>query len=263
MTALAALQRAFQASVLAGDARIEAQLADAGSPQFPDRLRTYVDGYRARLVEALGCTYPALQATLGQDEFDRRMREYIERNPSRTFSVRHYGAGLSEHLSTGTGAAAVALADLARWEWTLADVFDAPDDAPLVAGDLAALAPDAWAGLIFRFRASLRRVRLSSNAVEHWRAANGLCAAPAVLEATQATEWVLWRRGVATMFRSLDPVEALVLDAARAGDAFGALCEQLAAVAADGDVALRAAALLRGWIDEESVAGFSPRAAAG
>jgi hypothetical protein len=255
MMPLRELQRAFQARVLAFEPGIEAQLKDAQDADFGARLDAYVGGYRARLVEVLGTTYPVLKATLADEEFDRQTRMYIDTIPSRHYSVRNYGAGIAEHmLAQDPGGLGQALSELARWEWTLADVFDASDDAPLDVATLSAVPPEAWPTVSFALRASVRRLETRTNVVEWWRAANGLCERPGALITTASVQWLLWRRGVKTFFRSLDPVEAAALDEARDGANFGAICECLAQFVDAPDVALRAASLLRGWIAEELIA---------
>ena len=249
------LQRAFQARVLAHTNGIETQLRDAGLPDFDARLDTYVGGYRARLVEVLGTTYPALKATLGDDEFDRQMRLYADSIPSRHYSVRYYGAEIAEHVADqkveGPGRV---LGELARWEWTLADVFDAADDIPLDVTTLAGVPAEAWPTVTFTLRASLRRLRTHTNAVDWWRAANGKCDRPEAFTDEADVDWLLWRSGVRTLFRSLEPDEAAVLDAVREGATFGAVCERLVNFVPESEAALRAATLLRGWIAEELIA---------
>jgi len=252
------LQRAFQARILTLNTGIEAELEGAQNADFDARLDAYVGGYRARLVEALGTTYPVLKMTLGDDEFDRQMRLYIDSIPSNHYSVRYYGGGIAEHVSTeDPGGRGTALSELARWEWTLADVFDAPDDAPLDVATLATVPPNAWPTVSFTLRATVRNLETRTNVVEWWRAANGLCESPGTLRSSAPTQWLLWRRGVKTLFRSLDPVEAEALSAVRAGSTFGAVCERLAQYVGESEVALRAASLLRGWIAEELIAGYS------
>jgi Putative DNA-binding domain len=249
------LQRAFQARILSLESGIEAQLKDAQNADFDARLDAYVSGYRARLVEALGTTYPVLKATLGEDEFDRQMRLYIDSIASRHYSVRHYGAGIAQHLAREEpGNLGVALSELALWEWTLADVFDAPNEAPLDVTTLATVPPAAWPTVSFTLGATVRRLETRTNVVEWWRAANGLCAKPDALGPAAPAQWLLWRRGVKSLFRSLDPVEAAALADAGNGATFGTLCERLAHDIEDPNVALRAASLLRGWIAEELIA---------
>jgi hypothetical protein len=252
------LQQQFQQRVLTRQGLIEPELIGAGEPDFDARLGAYVEGYRSRLVEALGSTYPALKATLGEEKFERCMRDYIDATPSRHYSVRYYGAAVGELLAVqGEEHARAVLTDLARWEWMLAEVFDAPDDESLNVDALSAVAPDAWARVSFQFRRCVRRLEMHSNAVEYWRAAKELCAAPAEFLTTAPAEWLLWRRGTSTLFRSVDPIEAMALDAALAGERFGALCERLASCVEETQVALYAASLLRGWISEELIAAYT------
>jgi hypothetical protein len=252
------LQRAFQARILSLEPGIEAQLENAQNADFGVRLDAYVGGYRARLVEALGTTYPVLKVTLGDDEFDRQMRLYIDTIPSRHYSVRHYGAGIAQHMTTqDPGELGLALSELARWEWTLADVFDAPDGAWLDVTTLATVPPTAWPTVSFTLGATVRRLETRTNVVEWWRAANGLCERPDALVPSAPVQWLLWRRGVKTLFRSLDRLEAAALTDAGNGATFGTLCERLAHDVEEPDVALRAASLLRGWIAEELLASCS------
>ena len=251
------LQRAFQARVLLHQEGIEAELNHQGDIDFEPRLDTYVEGYRTRLVEALGATYPVVQKTLGSEEFARQMRDYIDSTHSKHYSVREYGADIAQWIKSRCDyGQSKELSELARWEWTLADVFDAHDDQSLEISALASVPPATWPGLSFTLRACVRRFETQSNIVQWWRAANGLCDQPAKLIDGETSQWLLWRRGVKTFFRSLDTVEAPLLDAARRGSTFGELCEQIAPDIPDTEVALRAALLLRGWIAEELIADY-------
>ncbi len=256
---LQALQQAFQDRILFARSGIESALRGNEDRDFDARLDAYVGGYRTRLVEALATTYPVLKSTLGETEFARRMQCYIDAWPSRHFSVRQYGARVSDAIMTCPPTLEnIGLADLARWEWTLAEVFDAPDDAPLTEQALAAIRPAAWPTLVFRLRTSVRRFDTQTNAVAWWRAANGLSDRPAGLSETEPTSWLLWRRGVTTLFRSLEPLESSALDLAQAGVTFGSICELVAASVPESEVALRAASLLRSWIAEELLADAYP-----
>ena len=118
------LQRSFQNRVLRHRHGIEAQLNGVDAEDFDSRLNAYVEGYRTRLIEALASTYPVLKATLGEDEFEREMRLYIDSTDSCHFSIRPYGADLAQRLQGHSSRLPhAALAELAAWEWLLADVF--------------------------------------------------------------------------------------------------------------------------------------------
>ncbi len=255
---LVSLQRDFQQEVLTRAPRVADDLAGAERGDLPARLGAYVEGYRGRLAEALGVPYGALRKVMGPDAFDDLARAYIERNPSRHYNIRYYGADLWQLVvERNPGEAGAALGELARWEWLLADVFDAPDDEPLPMEALAAVAPTDWPNAAFTLRASLRRVVLATNAVEWWRWANDLASAPAALAPAPEATWLAWRRGTQTFFRSMSPLEAGAVEAVAGGATFGDLCEKLAADVEETEVALRAASFLRTWLSEELIASFA------
>ncbi len=62
------------------------------------------------------------------------------------------------------------LAELARWEWAMTEVFDAADADALGVGDLAQIAPEEWADLRFALHPSARRLALAWNAPQIWKA---------------------------------------------------------------------------------------------
>lgn len=253
---LARVQADFQAAVLHGTADIETQLAGRDRADFADRLAAYTRGYRSRLVEAMGITYPGLRALLGEPEFELALLDYIEDHPSTHYSIRYYGAGLAAHVRARYGGAecdaalACVAGDLALLEWTLAEVFDAADDEPLALSELARIPPGDWARVSFTPRACVRRLTLASNAVAYWRAQSDGEPAPERPEALAPRGWLLWRRELRTLYRSLAPDEATALDAVLGGASFGTLCEQVAGEVGAEQAPLRAASLLRGWLEE-------------
>jgi hypothetical protein len=107
-------------------------------------------------------------------------------------------------------------------------------------------------------RACVKRLQTASNIVQWWRAANNLAEQPGALKRATPCEWLLWRRGVNTYFRSLDEIEAFALDAAVAGATFADVCEGMATLADGSETALSAATLLRGWFAEDLILAYSP-----
>src|SRR5688572_8666746 len=163
MTSLSRVQVDMQTFLLRGDPSVKTHVVGTERVPVATRLGIYHHAYRARLVEALCANYPALAKLLGAARFAQLGAAYIDAHDSRTFSVRHYGSDLPTCVETPF------LADLARWEWTIADVFDAADAAPLTVKALASVVPDEWSGLRFSFHPSTRRLSLSSNAVQVWK----------------------------------------------------------------------------------------------
>jgi Putative DNA-binding domain len=245
---LAALQGDFQQYLLRGDAAIEARVT--GSPRVPAtaRLAIYGGAYRGRLAEALGANYPALARLLDED-FADLAQAYVAGHDSPYFSIRYYGEDLARFLATEERyAGAPLLADLARWEWAMTQVFDAADATALDAAALSQVAPDAWALLRFRWHPSLARLDLQWNAPQVWQALTEERERPAAAVSAAATPWLLWRQGLTTYFRSLTPAEAQALDAARSGAPFGELCELLCETVGDEAAPVTAATFLRSWV---------------
>jgi hypothetical protein len=252
------LQSLFQRCVLEGRPGIEAELKDSEGDDFPARLGTYTEGYRIRLLEALETTYPGMKAALGEDEFERTMRQFIEAVPSRHYSIRYYGETLSEFIgATRTEPGAEVLQDLSRWEWILAEVFDAPDDTPIGAERLTAIGPEAWPLVSFVLRASVRSIVISSNAVQWWRSAREGGVKPAAFERVPSMSWRLWRQGVRTMFRSMDAAESAALAVASTGGTFGGMCEVIAQEVGAAEAPMRAASILNGWFADEVIANLA------
>lgn len=257
MNELARVQRAFQARILAAEPGLERLLIGAPAA-LETRVAIYVDGYGARLVEALGTTYEALKTVLGDEQFEREMLAYVGAVPSRHYSVRYYGAGVAEHFAARSDEGRdQTLAELARFEWLLAAAFDAPDDVPAAETALTSLRPETWASARFGFRQSLQRFRSSTNAVDWWRAAKAGAPEPKAPDVTTLQDWVLWRRGVTTLFRSLDAVEASALAVAAEGGTFASLCAVVAEAEEPSEAALRSAMIVRRWFADELLTGVA------
>lgn len=241
---LSHLQESFQAHVLRADPAIAQEIQ--GDARFPTALRlgVYCGAYALRLVEVLGETYPAVQAALGAKRFAALVSGFARQHPSRFRSARAYGEELPQWLAAQlTGPRASGSADLARFEWAVAGAFDAADQPALEAASLTAVAPADWAQLQFEFSPSLRRLGVTSNCVHWWRFACAGDSRPSRWRTTCPQQWLVWRRELAVYYRRLSQLDARALDAARAGQRFGALCEQL-------DGAARAATLLHRWFSD-------------
>ena len=258
MSDLARLQLAFQARVLAGSTNIDAAIASRDHGELGTRLGIYEHAYVSRLVEGLGATYRALRRQLGDEQFAAVTTAFIRAAPSKHASIRDYGAELGAFLrSVRPGVEGQALAELAEWEWMLADVFDAADAASVDTARLGRLPPAQWPHARLLVHPTVRRMRTRTNAVDLWRIATGAAEAHTEPEVRPDTEWVAWRRDLTTQFRSVSSDEAAALDAMRAGGTVAGICECLAAQVAPDDAAARAAGLLRRWICDGMITDLS------
>jgi len=249
MTRLPQIQGDFQSYLLHGDRGIESHVVGTERVPIEARLRIYGDGYRARLVEALQANFPVLSELLGETDFETLAKVYVRSHDSSFFSIRHYGNALADFLATEAQyAGAPVLAELARWEWAMTEVFDAADAEPIVPDDIARLPPGKWAALHFEFHPSVRRLCLAWNAPQLWKAVTDEAGQPEVALNAEPVQWLLWRQELRTYFRSLSSGEAAALDAAREGLTFGELCGLLCAELGEAQAPVNAAGYLREWL---------------
>lgn len=249
MTRLAHVQGEFQQYLLRGAPGIGAHVVGSARVPVETRLGIYAGAYGSRLIDALGSNYPALAALLGEQDFQALGAKYVSTHDSPYFSIRRYGEALAGFLGEHPDYAEVPLlAELARWEWALSEVFDAADAEPLGAEALAQVAPADWGELRFSWHPSVRRLALNWNAPQLWKALTEESERPELSVLAIPLDWLAWRSGLMTYFRSLEPLEARILDAARSGHGFGELCELLAAAEGVDSAPAAAAALLREWL---------------
>jgi hypothetical protein len=251
------LQQDLQQHLLGAQSTIGDGIVDAPPLPVADRLGIYRNAYQIRLIEALGETYPILHKVLGDEMFSALGAAFVAAHPSVHRSIRWYGRELGDFLgSTPPYADQPILAELAEFEWTLAEVFDSPDAQSLPRAALSAIGPADWAGLTFRLHPSLRRLRLSWNTPAVWRSMSHDETPPQPELSEQPTLWLLWRQNLQNFFRSLSPVESAALDSVLRGDSFGALCAALAAWLPEEQIPLRAATLLGSWADSGIIVGI-------
>jgi hypothetical protein len=262
MTALGELEQDFQSFVLAGAPRIERGIVGTARVAAARRLAIYADAYRARLAEALESNYPMLAKLLGAERFGDLAGTYIDRYRSDHFSIRWYGDRLSALLTADSlYRGERLLAELARFEWSMALAFDAADAPALKAAALESLAPDDWPQLSFKFHPSVQLLALDTGAPVVWKALNQdqtppqefLTPSAAGSEETKdrLPNWMIWRRGIETFFRSLNTTESRALQTAMRGATFAAICEALAEEVGEENAAQEAAQLLARWLQDE------------
>jgi Putative DNA-binding domain len=251
-SALAALQRDLQRHVLSGDATIVAAVKATSAVPAATRLAVYSNAYRIRLAEALAANMPRLKELLGDEQFGAVAAAYVEAHPSQYASIRWFGDGLAQALALAHPSQPW-LAELARWEWALAESFDASDATPVGVECLATVAPGDWARLRLEFHQSVQYLELTTNAQALFKTLSEEQSPPqpALLERPQP--WLLWRQDLKTQYRSLEADEAAAIRIMRAGGTFGAMCETLCEWHGGDEVPLIAAGMLKRWIVEEQL----------
>ncbi len=253
---LRAIQSRLQAFVLDGAREVEQHVVGTARLDVAARLAVYSNAYRARLTEALASNYPAIAKFLGAGDFGTLAAAYIGSHVSRWPSIRCYGEELSRFLAADARYRdAPLLAELAAWEWSMTEVFDAADASPIDVETLARVPPEQWAELSFTFHPAMRRLDLRWNTPQLWKALSGESERPQPELAAEPQAWLMWREGLQIVFRSVDRAEAAALSTVCDGRSFGEMCVQLCGHVNDEAAPTQAASYLRGWVESGLVVG--------
>jgi hypothetical protein len=243
-------QDRFQRAILYGDDAVLADIPDGPRETKTNLLGIYRDAYVLRLIEVVGNDHELLRRYLGEDPFAEMARAYIARFPSSHVNARWFAHRLPEFLQTSEPfASRPALAELAAIERALNDAFDGADAPTLGLSDLAAIAPQEWARLSFVPHPTASRLAVKSNAAAIWVALKANEAPPEPVIGEAATDLLVWRQDMTSMFRELEPEEAMMWDEAAKGSRFGDLCEMLATYDDAAGAPGRAAGYLKTWLD--------------
>ncbi len=248
MSDLLNLQKQFQSYLLHDDVDMQNHIVNTQQVSADTRLMIYADAYRSRLLEALEASYPALKEYLGDEAFYHLGHEYLDCYPSTFRSIRWFGDKLPDYLQVHAEYHEYPyLAELARVEWIMSLVFDAEDCEILTADDLLQLPAEAWENLQIAFTPSVHVLSLSSNVVQIWRALTDDEEVPEPEYYEQPLHWVFWRNELINQYLSVIADEASVMN--NKNMTFTFLCENFCQEMEEEQAVMRAASLLRKWID--------------
>jgi hypothetical protein len=122
-----------------------------------ERVGVYQGMYLLRMVEALQNDYPAVAHFLGDDEFAELVTRYCEAHPSRSYTLNRLGERFPQFIAGSRWLRRRGfLADLARLELAVTEVFDAPETPPLTAEAIAAVREEDWPNAVLEPIAALR-----------------------------------------------------------------------------------------------------------
>jgi hypothetical protein len=251
---LSELQALFQAGVLSGEEE-GAEVLPEINPSAREKRETlfgvYVNAYRIRLDEFLNEDYPTLCAFLGEDAFQELLDGYISANPPRHRNARWYSTALPDFMAkSAPWSEDLRAVSLARFERALTDAYDAADASPLPIESLAAFQPERWPALAFALHPSLILLELERGTVETYEALSAEEPREPPAAQTGGEFAAVWRSGVESVYRPLEPDEYLALNEARDGRAFGDICQMAAFQQGDTLTPERLAQMLVGWFQE-------------
>ncbi len=223
--------------LIRGDERLSAR----------QRIEIYADAYFYRLLHCLKEDFPATLAVVGESAFRDLVVSYLAEHPPTEPSVFYVGRHLAEFLQGHhLEECWPFLAELARLERVIIEVFHGPDAQALTADDMRSVAPADWHGLFIRTLPAFRML------YGEWRVGD-------VLRAVEnGTEWrepkpglvtlVVWRQGTQVYFRELEQPERAALEVASRGGDFAVICEAFASHLDDKEPAAAINRLLTRWV---------------
>jgi hypothetical protein len=173
-----------------------------------ERVGVYHGMYLVRMREALESDYPGLARFLGPRGWERLVTAYLRAHPSRSYTLNVLGRHLPDFVRAAPVRRPAFCRDLARLEWAVAEVFDAPETPPLTEAGLAAVDPAAWMKARLVPVAALRLVVLDHDAGAHLDAQREGGRRPSVRR--RRCRVVVYRRSYA-VFRREQPAVAFAL----------------------------------------------------
>lgn len=151
-------QAAIAATLLQGPAHLPANLFAGNDAAVLRGLRVHANSIsHARLV-AIEETFPRTRAYLGESEFNRLSRRFVEEGGAQRRSLNDVGAGFADWLADPRAA------DMARVEWAWLETYHAADAPALALADLTGLDEAGLLGLTVRRHPAVRIVALASDA---------------------------------------------------------------------------------------------------
>ncbi len=252
-TQLQALQRNFQAYLM-GDAAntLLANIEGSGKRFQLKRVGIYADAYLLRLLEALSKDFSQLFRLMGQINFSRMGKLYLEAHPSRYFSVRYLGTDLADFLATTKPYCEQSIwTELAKFEWALRETIDAQDVLLLTTADLMSLPQDSWSEMRIVLHSSVSLLDLNWDIPALWRNAQlpKVSSAKLLKDALPlAATWIVWRKELQAYYDRVTPEEAWALRAFQRGESFSEVCQGLCEWLPEEEVAQRTVQMLMRWL---------------
>lgn len=167
------------------------------------RMLIYRNQYLLRMKDALEADYPGLRHYLGGERFFELVEGYVEAHPSRSYTLNRLGdhlVGFIGDCSLFHGDEGGFLQDLARLEYGLVQIFEAPSSPVLTGEQVAALDPELWAEASLEPVEAFRLMTFDYPANDYVRSMRAEDAdTPAVGRRKNCI--VLWRDGDYTLWR--------------------------------------------------------------
>jgi hypothetical protein len=222
-----------------------------------ERVGVYQGMYLLRMVEALENDFPAVAHFLGSDEFADLVTRYVKAHPSQSYTLNRLGDALPDFVRSTRGIRQKGfVADLARLELLMTEVFDAPESPAWPAEEVGRLPEEAWERAVLRPIAALRlgafshRVNAYLQSVkddDHDHPASG-----------RSASWIVVFRKDYQVFRlDLDEVQYRFLSELVNGRPFGKAVARACSGGGGAPSGERISRWLRDWVAEGMFSGLT------
>jgi len=250
MTNLMNLQNKFQSYLVNLDSNIKSDIEETKKVSATTRLQIYSNAYRFRLIDALSSNYPMMQKYLGDDSFHELALLYIDAYPSTFRSIRWFGDQLEIFLRDHNKYNELPyLAELSKLEWHMTLTFDAPDYEVIDIEEIKQIPPDVWAIMRFIPHPSVYLLDFQWNVIQIWKNLSEDSHPDEPMKYDISIPYIFWRKDLINQYCSLPQDERYAIDSMMNGHTFGEICEGLCQWVDEQHAALRAASLLKGWIN--------------
>lgn len=253
---LGALQQSFIGHVLAEDAPVPSGWEDA---RLQAGLAIYRNGYRARMIEALGEVFPRTRQWVGGESFERAAAHHLILHPPAHWSLDRAGEGFAATLTT-LFHNDPEVPELALLEWDMHLAFVAADKTAIDAAGFVAATSDFgeqdWTQVRLALSPSLTVRPVKSRVVAIWRSLAEAQGPPAELFLESLARLVVWREGTRPVFRIATALEGRCLEQVGRGVSFGDLCASLAENRPGAEAAAEAGAMLGRWLRDGLIVGL-------
>ena len=211
---LSALETSFRDGIFAADEAI-LNAFEPGNLTEQKRLNIYRNNVFSNYRSALEAIYPAIFSLVGADYFRAAAYRYIERYPSYSGDIHHYGAQFAELLSGLPGSADLAyLPDVARLEWSIHTAFHAADAERLDLSRLQSITPDDYSRLCFVLNPAARLLKSDFPIRKIWQVNLPDYHGDQRVELNEGGEYLLiMRRNFVMKVEAISPAASAALDA--------------------------------------------------
>ncbi len=247
------LQRQFFASVAEPD--------QGASVAWPDALAlglaVYRNAYRARLVDCLRSSFERTWGWIGDDSFDAAACHHLILHPPRSWTLDDAGRGFSDTLAA-LFPDDPEVEELAWLEWAMQQVFTSADVDVLDRGEFTILSTSFddgdWANLRIDFVPGVVTRTIRTNCAGILEAIRDESEIPEDILLDEGATIIVWRQGLRSRFRLVDPHEAEAIAKVRGGATFGDLCALMTHLLGEERGIEAAGTMLGRWISLSMIA---------